>query len=45
MNQGALPVNYVGHGSVEVWRGSYFNSDYAETLANGMRLPFFLDMT
>ena len=41
INQGALLVNYVGHGSVEVWRGSYFDSDYAETLTNGVRLPFF----
>ena len=45
INQGALLVNYVGHGSVEVWRGSYFDSDYAEALTNGMGLPFFLDMT
>jgi hypothetical protein len=45
INQGALLVNYVGHGSVEVWRGSYFDSDYAEALTNGVRLPFFLNMT
>jgi hypothetical protein len=45
MNQGALLVNYVGHGSIEVWRGSYFNSDYAEGLTNGVGLSFFVDMT
>ena len=45
INQGPLLVNYVGHGSVEVWRGSYFDSDYAEALTNGAGLPFFLDMT
>jgi hypothetical protein len=38
-------VTYVGHGSIEVWQGSYFDSDYAEALTNGVRLPFFLDMT
>jgi hypothetical protein len=45
LNQGPLLVNYVGHGSVEVWRGGVFTSDEAEGLTNGHRLPFFINMT
>jgi len=45
INEGKLVVNFVGHGSVEIWRGSIFSSDDAEALTNGMNLPFFVSMT
>jgi hypothetical protein len=45
VNEGRLLVNYIGHGSVEVWRGGVFSSDDVPTLANGARLPFFITMT
>jgi hypothetical protein len=45
INQGPLLVNFIGHGSVEIWRGSLLTSDDAETLTNGLRLPFFVSMT
>ena len=45
INAGKLLVNYVGHGSVELWRGGVFSSDDAATLANGAQLPFFITMT
>jgi len=45
INRGPLLVNFIGHGSVEVWRGSILTSNDADTLTNGMRLPFFVDMT
>jgi hypothetical protein len=45
LNEGKLLVNYIGHGSVEIWRGGTFNSDDAIALTNGARLPFFIAMT
>jgi hypothetical protein len=45
INLGPLLVNYMGHGSVEIWRGSVFTADDAERLTNGNRLPFFINMT
>jgi peptidase C25-like protein len=46
VNQGSLLVNFMGHGSVEVWTGDPIlsTSDTAE-FNNGMRLPVFLMMT
>jgi hypothetical protein len=44
INEGPLLVNFIGHGSIEIWRG-LFSSEDAETLINGMRLPFFISMT
>jgi len=44
INHGPLLVNFIGHGSVEIWRGM-FSTDDVETLVNGMRLPFFVSMT
>jgi len=44
INAGKLLVNYVGHGSVEFWRGGIFSSDDVATLTNGTRLPFFIIM-
>jgi len=45
INQGPLLVNFIGHGSIEIWRGNILTSDDAEGLINGMRLPFFVNMT
>jgi hypothetical protein len=44
INQGALLVNFIGHGSVESWRG-ILTSDDADGLINGLQLPFFVNMT
>jgi hypothetical protein len=45
-NQGPALVNYVGHGSVEVWTGApIFNSADALALVNGPRLPLVVAMT
>jgi hypothetical protein len=44
INQGPLLVNFIGHGSIEIWRG-ILSSEDAEGLINGMRLPFFINMT
>src|SRR5271157_2956499 len=45
LNQGPLLVNYVGHGSVEIWDGDILTTPLAETLANGYKLPLVLAMT
>jgi hypothetical protein len=45
LNQGPLLVNYIGHGTLEFWRGDVFGSDDAEVLTNGLRLPFVIGMT
>jgi hypothetical protein len=43
INQGPLLVNFIGHGSIETWRGSISSED-AEGLIN-KGLPFFISMT
>lgn len=46
VNRGALIVNYVGHGSVDLWSGAgFFSNDDARTLSNDSRLPLFTLMT
>jgi hypothetical protein len=45
INEGKLLVNYLGHGSQEIWRGDIFTSDDAAALTNGLRLPFVVSMT
>ena len=43
LNAGQLLVNYLGHGSVEVWSGDGLLDDAsAAALTNGPRLPAFL---
>jgi hypothetical protein len=43
LNTGQLLVNYLGHGSVEVWSGDGLLDDIsAAALTNGARLPVFL---
>jgi hypothetical protein len=44
INGGPLLVNFIGHGSLEIWRGSILTSDDAENLSN-TGLPFFVNMT
>ena len=45
LNQGQLLVDYVGHGSVELWGfDGVFSSAVAAALANGNRLPFVVAM-
>jgi hypothetical protein len=45
INEGKLLVNYIGHGSVELWRGGIFDSEDVAALTNGARLPLFVAMT
>ncbi len=46
MNDGALLVGFVGHGSVELWgEPTLFTSSEASALTNGNRLPFVVAMT
>jgi len=44
VNQGPSIVNFIGHGSNEIW-ASLFSSDDAPALTNGSKLPFFISMT
>ncbi len=45
LNTGQLLVNYLGHGSVDVWAGSgILNSSDPATLTNGGQLPFVIAM-
>jgi Peptidase family C25 len=45
LNQGQLLVDYVGHGTVDLWGlDGVFNSSDASALANGNRLPFVVAM-
>jgi hypothetical protein len=45
LNDGPSIVNYMGHGSSDIWRGGLLTSDDASFLTNGARLPFVLSMT
>jgi hypothetical protein len=45
INSGKLLVNYIEHGSVEIWSGDDLLDDTAASaLSNGARLPVFLNM-
>jgi hypothetical protein len=45
LNNGALLVNYTGHGSTEQWSfADLLDNDSATALANGQRLPVYLLM-
>jgi hypothetical protein len=41
---GQAVVNYIGHGSMEVWHGNLLTTDQARTLSN-QQLPVWLPMT
>jgi Peptidase family C25 len=43
--QGEAMVDYIGHGSEEVWASSLFNSTDAGGLTNGPMVPFVVSMT
>jgi hypothetical protein len=46
LNQGVGILNYVGHGSIEVWGDErVFESEDASVLINGNRLPIFTTFT
>jgi hypothetical protein len=45
VNQGPRLVNYVGHGSIEVWRGGILDTEKDDDLTNGNHLPLFVNMT
>ena len=45
LNAGPALVNYLGHGSVEVWRGGLLTSADARMLTNGPQLPVVVSMT
>ncbi len=44
LNSGALLINYLGHGSVELWRGNMLTSEDAAGLTNGTKLPLVVSM-
>src|SRR5258705_8836610 len=43
--RGQKIVNYMGHGSVNLWSGSLLTNEDAGNLTNGERLPLFVMMT
>jgi hypothetical protein len=45
LGRGQRVVNYIGHGSVDLWRDSLFTAADARGLTNGNRLPLFVAMT
>ncbi|HWO02699.1 MAG TPA: C25 family cysteine peptidase, partial [Blastocatellia bacterium] len=45
INRGQKLVNYIGHGSVNQWKGDLLTNDDALALTNGGRLPLFVMMT
>lgn len=45
INAGALIINYMGHGSEDTWGGNILVASDADSLTNGLKLPFFMNMT
>ncbi|MEK6301747.1 MAG: C25 family cysteine peptidase [Acidobacteriota bacterium] len=45
INRGQKIVNYLGHGSVDLWSGSLLTISDAQALPNNGRLPVFVMMT
>jgi len=45
LNAGQSLVNFVGHGSDEVWAGQLLSSSDVATLTNGSQTPFVISMT
>ena len=45
LGRGQRVVNYIGHGSVDLWRDNLLTAAEARGLANGDRLPLFVAMT
>ncbi|MBN1567004.1 MAG: DUF2341 domain-containing protein [Acidobacteria bacterium] len=44
LNAGALLMNYLGHGSVELWRGDLLTSGDPAAFTNGIYLPLIISM-
>ena len=44
LNEGQQLVNYMGHGSTEIW-GDLLSSGDIASLSNGSKLPFFVSLT
>lgn len=45
IDRGQTVVNYVGHGSVDLWRGNWLTADDAGALTNTGHLSLFVTMT
>jgi hypothetical protein len=45
INEGKLIINYIGHGAVDLWRGSVLATSDTATLTNGSALPLVVGMT
>jgi len=45
INEGKLIVNYMGHGAVDIWKGSVLTASDADSLTNGSALPLVVGMT
>ncbi|HJQ25360.1 MAG TPA: C25 family cysteine peptidase [Blastocatellia bacterium] len=45
LGRGQRVVNYIGHGSVDLWRDNLLTAADARGLTNGDRLPLFVAMT
>jgi hypothetical protein len=45
LNSGSLIVNYAGHGSTSMWRGSLLTADAVSQIRNSNALPMFVTMT
>ena len=45
LNRGPALVNYVGHGSGDLWRGNLLTTEDARELSNGARLSVYTPMT
>jgi hypothetical protein len=45
INNGQAIVNYLGHGSVDLWRNGLLTAGDVQNLSNGDRLPLFVLMT
>lgn len=45
IGEGQKIINYIGHGSVDVWRGGLLTNEDAERLTNEERLTVFVMMT
>jgi len=45
INEGKLIINYIGHGTVDLWRGSLLTASDTSSLTNGAALPFVVGMT
>jgi len=43
-NRGSLLMDYVGHGSVDIWSSDIFDTNAAYALTNGDKLPFVVTM-